>query len=1004
MRFDTIPQARHLMAMLLFTVFLASCSDGDGPEKIEDPLFAECKGCPLAPPAAGGGELLTNGDLESGQAPWINQAVVIDDGGNFVLQGVVTAPDPGQPFLVNASQVLDITAGETYTLTFRARATVARNMIAGIGLNVGPFTNVVETVPLTTDWQAYTYVLTANGFGGPDSRVLFDMNGEAGDVFIDDVSLKVGSLLTNGNLEAGQAPWVNQAIVVDDGGNMVLQGVVTAPDPGQPFLVNASQVLDITAGETYVLTFKARGSVDRSMIAGIGLNVGPFTNNVGTVALSTAYQTFTCTLTAAGFGGADSRVLFDMNAEAGDVFIDDIALALLGPTGIATVDGCAGGGGGGPGPGPGQLLTNEGFEAGDLSGWTEAANGGTIAADNTQDSGSTWSVRLSAGPSQAPALSQTNLAVGTVAPGDLIDISFDMCGTLDGAGPVVFPALLSEFGVGVGADRQNLDTFAAVPSVWTRYNYQGIAGVNVTGGISIQFDVVCGGDPSCAAEVYFDNVSATIGGGIVPGAASGNSCAGGGPGPGPGPGPLLVNGDFETDPVDKAPWINAGTVTTNNFYTVDAVDGGNVFDTNLSQVVNIINGENYVLSFRARASVGRDIVVGIGDSGSPFAAALVTPNPTLTTEWQSFSFPLTAVNAGGAASRVLFDLGTVASTVDIDDVSLELVSAPGVNLLTNSDFETDPVDKAPWINAGAVTTNNFYTVDAVNGGNVFDTNLSQVLDITDGEDYVLAFRAKASVGREIVVGLGDAGAPFDTVLVTPNPTLTTEWQSFSFPLTAVNIDGPASRVLFDLGTVASTVNIDDVTLEVDTGGGGPGPGPGPSDAVNGDFETGDFTGWTLEPGAGSNPTPGTISIDNSNPGTNPDPGNTAVARLQAAGDATLGSQDVLLSQVALGAGSISPGDTIDVSFDLYGSLSGAGGVVFVELIYLDNMGMETGRDFIDTGAPYSPTTTWMTYTGSKPAGANVDGGVTLQLKASCGPVNGCGVDAYFDNVTYTVTP
>ncbi|MBT8084717.1 MAG: family 16 glycosylhydrolase, partial [Woeseia sp.] len=83
-------------------------------------------------PEPGDGELLTNGDFEAGQDPWINQGTVIDDGGNNVLQAVVTNPDPGQPFLVNASQIIPITPGETYTLTFRARATVARNIIAGI--------------------------------------------------------------------------------------------------------------------------------------------------------------------------------------------------------------------------------------------------------------------------------------------------------------------------------------------------------------------------------------------------------------------------------------------------------------------------------------------------------------------------------------------------------------------------------------------------------------------------------------------------------------------------------------------------------------------------------------------------------------------------------------------------------------------------------------------------------------------------------------------------------
>ena len=89
-----------------------------------------------------------------------------------------------------------------------------------------------------------------------------------------------------------------------------------------------------------------------------------------------------------------------------------------------------------------------------------------------------------------------------------------------------------------------------IPNVWTRYNYQAIAGANVAGGVSLQFDVVCGGDPSCAANVYFDNVSATIGGGAVPGAASGNSCVTVPPPPPP------VTGDVFDDAVD-AQWTDA---------------------------------------------------------------------------------------------------------------------------------------------------------------------------------------------------------------------------------------------------------------------------------------------------------------------------------------------------------------------------------------------------------------------------------------------------------------
>jgi beta-glucanase (GH16 family) len=174
--------------------------------------------------------------------------------------------------------------------------------------------------------------------------------------------------------------------------------------------------------------------------------------------------------------------------------------------------------------GGGQLAVNGDIEAGDLSSWTTAENGGSITADNTQDGGGTWSVHVVAGPGNNPSISLADLAVGTVMSGDTIDVSFDMCGSA-ASGGVIFPALLSEFGGGTGADRTTLETIASPLSEWTRYNYSATAGSNVTGGVSLQFDVVCGAVASCAADVYFDNVSITIGGGAVPGTATGSSCA-----------------------------------------------------------------------------------------------------------------------------------------------------------------------------------------------------------------------------------------------------------------------------------------------------------------------------------------------------------------------------------------------------------------------------------------------------------------------------------------------
>ena len=134
-----------------------------------------------------------------------------------------------------------------------------------------------------------------------------------------------------------------------------------------------------------------------------------------------------------------------------------------------------------------------------------------------------------------------------------------------------------------------------------------------------------------------------------------------------------------------------------------------------------------------------------------------------------------------------------------------------------------------------------------------------------------------------------------------------------------------------------------------------------------------------------------------------------MARLNAAGQGTSGN-DVLIVQGPLGAGTIQAGDTIDVSFDLYGSLAGAGGVVFVEVIFLDGAGNDNGRDFLRSDpTPYFPNNTWTTYSGSVTAGttfgggtADVSGGVTLSLKAACGADVSCAVDASFDNVTFTI--
>ena len=140
-------------------------------------------------------------------------------------------------------------------------------------------------------------------------------------------------LLTNGNFESGSDNWTGVAAnpLSDVNGNVVnYANVETAA--ANPWDVNLQQVVELTQGLTYKLSFSAMSNVERKIGAGIGLNEDPWSNTQQEVSLSTACQNFELELTAANFGGANSRVFFDMGAEVGEVIIDDVSLVETTPS------------------------------------------------------------------------------------------------------------------------------------------------------------------------------------------------------------------------------------------------------------------------------------------------------------------------------------------------------------------------------------------------------------------------------------------------------------------------------------------------------------------------------------------------------------------------------------------------------------------------------------------------------------------------------------------------
>ncbi|WP_392347407.1 carbohydrate binding domain-containing protein [uncultured Polaribacter sp.] len=280
-------------------------------------------------------------------------------------------------------------------------------------------------------------------------------------------------------------------------------------------------------------------------------------------------------------------------------------------------------------------------------------------------------------------------------------------------------------------------------------------------------------------------------------------------------GGLLTNGDFENGSdswlvgVDDTTSAPVETDGGNTYYTVDVTVAGNAYDVNLSQKVEIIEGNTYTLTFDAVSNVDRTILAGIGLSKDPWdnTAEPVSISSTITT------YTVTHVATFGAPdARVLFDLGAEVGRVAIDNVSLIIGTG---NIVTNGDFENgsdswlEGVDDSTSAPVETVGGNTYYSVDVAAAGNAYDVNLSQKVEIIEGNTYTLTFDAWSNVDRSILAGIGLSKDPWDNTAepVSISPTRTT------YTLTHVATFGATdARVLFDLGAEIGTVNIDDVSL------------------------------------------------------------------------------------------------------------------------------------------------------------------------------------------------
>ncbi len=284
---------------------------------------------------------------------------------------------------------------------------------------------------------------------------------------------------------------------------------------------------------------------------------------------------------------------------------------------------------------------------------------------------------------------------------------------------------------------------------------------------------------------------------------------------------LLNNGDFEAgseswivgvDDNSPAPVV---TNSGNTYYSVNVTNpnSSQPFLVNVSQKLEIVEGNSYTLTFDAWSDVNRSIIAGIGLSGGNFAndsrPVAITPSR------QTYSLTLSSNGFGAADARVLFDLAGEAGMVNIDNVSLVIGTG---NIVQNGNFENG---STPWIvgvddnSPAPVVTNNgnsYYSVNVTNpnSSQPFLVNLSQKLEIVEGNTYTLRFDAWSDVNRSIIAGIGLSGGSFANDAKSVD--IITTRQTYTLTLSSNGFGAADARVLFDLAGEAGMVNIDNVSL------------------------------------------------------------------------------------------------------------------------------------------------------------------------------------------------
>ncbi len=236
--------------------------------------------------------------------------------------------------ILTAEQIASLEVGKEYELSFDARTDAdSKDIAVFFGHNGGGWENFASGVTLTNSMQTFTQkVFVAQTWGLDDSGMKLGFEGGTSDAsfFLDNVKLRTASnnIVRNGDFSADSA-WFEGGAIVD--GELQFLGLT---GEGNSYDVQANQPfnqeqLDSLYNGPYSISFDARtteGTHDIHLFIGeVGGGWARYLdpNGDGLITIDTEMKTYTREF-AIEETWPSMRIGFEVNYEAGDVFIDNV--------------------------------------------------------------------------------------------------------------------------------------------------------------------------------------------------------------------------------------------------------------------------------------------------------------------------------------------------------------------------------------------------------------------------------------------------------------------------------------------------------------------------------------------------------------------------------------------------------------------------------------------------------------------------------------------------------